>query len=111
MPTDPDAPGSGTGGDIGGLRRRIDEIDASLAGLLQRRAELTAAVQRRKLARDRDAWPPPRDPDRERQIAEAMSELAPSLGVERLARIMDVVIAESIAAGTEGLRGSGGRVT
>lgn len=104
MPTDPAHA-------IVGLRAEIDEIDRRLAELLQRRAELTASVQRHKLAQQpatgEVAWPPPRDPEREREIAETMALGAPALGPRRLARIMDVVISESIDAGAEGRRRSG----
>lgn len=73
------------------LRGLIDEVDAELGDLLARRAALTAAVQDVK----HDTT---RDPLRERAIAEAMARRAPALGVDRLARIVDVVVAESLDA-------------
>jgi GNAT superfamily N-acetyltransferase len=75
-------------------RRLIDDVDATLAELLARRAGLTRVVQRHK-------HEPSRDPDRERQIAEAMAAVAPELGVERLSRIMHLVIGELLDAAQE----------
>lgn len=77
------------------LRGLIDEVDDQLGDLLARRAALTAAVQPHK-GHTR------RDPDRERAIAVAMAQRAPALGVERLHRIVDVVITESLDAAREG---------
>lgn len=77
-----------------GLRRRIDEVDDQLAVLLARRAALTAAVQGLKQVSGHAG----RDPDREGEIISRMSEVAGGLGPQRLSRIMDVVIAESIDA-------------
>lgn len=73
------------------FRRLIDEVDEELGDLLARRCALTGAVQQHK----HDAT---RDPARERVIAEAMAERAPGLGAERLARIVDVIITESLDA-------------
>lgn len=76
------------------LRGQINEVDDELALLLARRAALTAAVQGFK--------PTPgqlgRDPEREREIAERMARHAPGLGVDAVARIMHVVIEESLDA-------------
>lgn len=76
---------------LGFLRGLIDDVDAQLGDLLERRAALTAAVQGVKHDRTRD-------PVRERAIAETMAVRAPSLGSERLARIMHAVITESLDA-------------
>src|SRR6478609_3872702 len=73
------------------LRGLIDEVDDQLGDLLARRTALTAAVQDIK-------HDPARDPDRERAIAEAMAARAPSLGVERLSRIVHTIITESLDA-------------
>ena len=75
------------------FRGLIDEVDAELGDLLARRAALTAAVQREKPATDRD-------PDREREIAEAMAARAPLLGPDRVARIVHAIITESLDAAT-----------
>lgn len=75
-------------------RRLIDEVDEELGDLLARRAALTAAVQEHKER-------PGRDPRRERGIAEAMARRAPALGADRLARIVDAIITESLDAATE----------
>jgi GNAT superfamily N-acetyltransferase/chorismate mutase len=111
------------------LRAEIDEVDAQLADLLHRRAALTRAVQPHRataLAAARTAlaaadgsrpgvMPPDaadaaeaadaavaqRDLDRERAIAAAMAQRAPSLGAERIARIVHVVITESLDAAAE----------
>jgi GNAT superfamily N-acetyltransferase/chorismate mutase len=73
------------------FRDLIDEVDGQLADLLARRAALTRAVQAHKAD-------PSRDPDREREIAAAMALRAPALGEDRLARIVHVVITESLDA-------------
>ncbi len=72
-------------------RELIDEVDEQLGDLLARRAALTRAVQEHK--RDQS-----RDPERERRIAEAMALRAPELGADRLARIVDAIITESLDA-------------
>lgn len=79
------------------LRGRIDEIDVRLAELLAERAALTADIQRHKSVPGRAG----RDRDREREIARRMAAVAPALGENRLGRIMDVVISESLDAAGE----------
>lgn len=76
------------------LRRLIDDVDSHLASLLERRLALTAAVQANKPVGGEAG----RDPDREREIVERMAHLAPSLGRQRLARIVRTIITESLAA-------------
>jgi chorismate mutase/GNAT superfamily N-acetyltransferase len=71
------------------FRGLIDEVDAELGDLLNRRVALTRAVQPHKRA-------PGRDPDRERAIAEAMALRAPALGADRLHRIVHAIITESL---------------
>lgn len=73
------------------LRGLIDDVDGQLGDLLARRVALTGAVQAYKSGSGRDAR-------RERAIAEAMARHAPALGAERLGRIMDAVITESLDA-------------
>ena len=73
------------------LRGLIDDVDGQLGDLLARRVALTGAVQAYKSGSGRDAR-------REREIAEAMARRAPELGPERVGRIMDVVISESLDA-------------
>jgi chorismate mutase/GNAT superfamily N-acetyltransferase len=73
------------------FRRLIDDVDAELGDLLARRIALTRAVQAHKS----DAT---RDPEREAQIAAAMAQRAPELGEERLARIVQAIITESLGA-------------
>lgn len=83
---------------VAGVRRRIDDVDDRLAGLLAERAALTAAVQALKDVPGHAG----RDPEREAAIAERMARRGPAvgdrLGRERLARIMHVVISESLDA-------------
>ncbi len=79
---------------LGFLRGLIDEVDEQLGDLLARRAALTRAVQLYRPGGGRDE-------DRERQIAEAMARRAPALGAERLRRIVDAVITESLDAAGE----------
>ncbi|KRF17386.1 hypothetical protein ASG90_08870 [Nocardioides sp. Soil797] len=76
------------------LRGQIDDVDHELGRLLARRAALTAAVQDRKPVAGHSG----RDAAREAEIAERMAHLAPALGVERVARIVDVIITESLDA-------------
>jgi chorismate mutase len=71
------------------FRGLIDAVDEELGDLLARRAALTRAVQPHKTD-------PSRDPARERAIAEAMALRAPSLGADRLARIVHTIITESL---------------
>jgi chorismate mutase/GNAT superfamily N-acetyltransferase len=73
------------------FRRLIDDVDAELGDLLARRVALTRAVQAHKA----DAT---RDPEREAQIAAALAQRAPELGEERLARIVQAIITESLDA-------------
>jgi GNAT superfamily N-acetyltransferase len=72
-------------------RGLIDEVDADLGDVLARRAALTRAVQPHKQVAERD-------PGRERAIAEAMALRAPALGADRLHRIVDAIITESLDA-------------
>jgi GNAT superfamily N-acetyltransferase len=72
-------------------RSLIDTVDAELGEALNRRAALTAAVQPHKGSSERD-------PEREREIARTMSSRAPTLGEDRLARIVHAVITESLDA-------------
>jgi GNAT superfamily N-acetyltransferase/chorismate mutase len=72
-------------------RSLIDDVDAQVGDLLNRRAALTAAVQEVKGSTERD-------PAREREIARALARRAPSLGEDRLARIVHAVITESLDA-------------
>lgn len=73
------------------FRGLIDAVDAELGDLLNRRAALTAAVQPLKATAERD-------PDREREIAQALARRVPRLGEQRVARIMHAIITESLDA-------------
>jgi chorismate mutase/GNAT superfamily N-acetyltransferase len=73
------------------FRSLIDEVDEQLGDLFARRVALTRAVQAHKEEASRD-------PDREAEIAVTMARHAPELGPERLARIMQAVITESLDA-------------
>lgn len=79
------------------LRGLIDETDLVLGDVLARRTALTRVVQAVKPSGRRD-------PEREAEIARRVAAVVPELGVERVARIVDVVIAESLDAA----RGDGG---
>lgn len=72
-------------------RRLIDDVDGELGDLLARRVALTRAAQAHKDA-------PERDSAREREIAAGMARRAPELGAERLARIVQAIITESLDA-------------
>lgn len=73
------------------LRGLIDETDLVLGDVLARRTALTRAVQAVKPSTERD-------PAREAEIAERVAVVAPELGVERVARIVDAIITESLDA-------------
>lgn len=73
------------------LRRLVDEVDSQLGDLLARRAALTRAIQPFKSTAGRDAT-------RERAVAEHLATRAPALGVDRLERIAQTIIAESLDA-------------
>lgn len=83
---------------VAGVRRRIDDVDDRLAGLLAERAALTAAAQRLKEVPGHAG----RDPDRESEIVDRMARRGPALGDrlgrDRLGRIMHAVISESLDA-------------
>jgi chorismate mutase/GNAT superfamily N-acetyltransferase len=79
---------------LAGIRRRIDDLDARLAALLNERALLTAAAQEAKPV----AGHAGRDTEREAAIVARMATRAPDLGEAALARIMHSVITESIDA-------------
>ncbi|MWA04320.1 chorismate mutase [Actinomadura sp. LD22] len=81
-------------GTVAEARAAIDGLDAALAVLLERRAEVAALVQRLKPVGGFAG----RNPDRERAIVDAMAERAPSLGRDRLARIMNAVIEAGLDA-------------
>ncbi|WP_431870414.1 chorismate mutase [Nocardiopsis eucommiae] len=86
------------------LRGRIDQMDAELAALLERRALVAAQVQRLKPV----GYFAGRDRDRERRLVERMAEHAPRLGADRLAGIMDSVISAGLAAAQEEAARGGG---
>jgi GNAT superfamily N-acetyltransferase/chorismate mutase len=72
-------------------RRLVDEVDDHLGDLLARRVALTRAIQPHKQV-------PGRDLEREHAIAGAMADRAPELGAERLSRIVQAIITESLDA-------------
>ncbi len=77
-------------------RSLIDSVDHELGELLNRRAAITAAVQPHKTS-------PERDLERELEIAAALALRAPTLGEDRLYRIVHQIITESLeAAGFSG---------
>lgn len=80
------------------FRGAIDEVDDDLAVLLARRFALAAAVQDLKAAAEGVGGEQARDSRREAEIVARMSALAPSVDPDRLARVMQVVLAEGLAA-------------
>lgn len=76
------------------LRRQIDEVDHDLGALLARRVALTGAVQVRKDV----GGPAGRDAAREREIVQRVAAQVPDLGSTQVARIVDVIITESLTA-------------
>jgi chorismate mutase len=79
------------------VRAEIDEVDAELAMLLERRATLARLVQRLKPVGGFAG----RDPERERRVVEGMALRAPRLGPDRLARIMNAVIEAGLEVAEE----------
>lgn len=77
---------------IASLRGQIDATDRELAEVLARRFALTAAVQGFKPRGGHVG----RDAAREREIAEQMARHVPGLEVDRVARVLDVVISEGL---------------
>jgi chorismate mutase len=89
---DEDAPATVTD-----ARAAIDRVDAALATLFERRAELAGVVQRLKPVGGFAG----RDMNRERQIVETMAARAPRLGADRIALIMTAVIEAGLHASEE----------
>lgn len=73
------------------LRGLIDDADLVLGDVLARRTALTRAVQAVKPSNERD-------PRREADIVRRVAAVVPELGEERVARIVDVIIAQSLDA-------------
>jgi GNAT superfamily N-acetyltransferase len=73
------------------LRGLIDEADLLLGDVLARRTALTRAVQADKPSGRRD-------PGREAEIVRRVAAVAPELGEQRVARIVDVIITQSLDA-------------
>jgi chorismate mutase len=81
------------------LRSQVDEVDARLAAVVNRRVALTREIQRHKPVPGHAG----RDDAREAEIAEQMSRIVPSLRVEEWRRIVHAVISVSLdAADREG---------
>ena len=80
------------------LRRQVDEVDAGLGDLLARRAALTRAIQDAKRATGASTE---RDPGREQDVVRRLAARAPALGEERLTRLVEVLVAESLSAAEE----------
>lgn len=78
-------------------RSLIDDTDLVLGDVLARRAALTRVVQdhKRAIAAVAD---PARDTAREQEIVARIAAIVPELGPERVARIMHVIISESLDA-------------
>lgn len=73
------------------FRSMIDDVDLLLGDVLARRTALTRAVQAVKPSAERDAA-------REAEIVRRVAAVAPELGDERVARIVDVIITQSLDA-------------
>lgn len=80
------------------LRGLIDEADLVLGDVLARRTALTRAVQAVKPTSQRD-------PVREAEVARRVAAVVPELGEHRVARIVDVIIAQSLDAADSGAAG------
>ena len=73
------------------FRSLIDDVDLVLGDVLARRAALTRAIQAVKPSTRRDAT-------REAEVARRVAAIAPELGQERVARIVEVIVTESLDA-------------
>ncbi|WP_242659648.1 chorismate mutase [Thermostaphylospora chromogena] len=90
---------------VADARAQIDRVDAALAVLLERRAELAGVVQRLKPVGGFAG----RDMERERRLVAAMARRAPRLGEARLARIMNAVIEAGLELAEQDRRRGTGR--
>jgi len=79
------------------FRSLIDDADLLLGDVLARRAALTRVVQDHKRAISARA-DPARDTSREQEIVARIAAIVPELGPERVARIVHVIISESLDA-------------
>ena len=73
------------------FRSMIDDVDLVLGDVLARRSALTRAVQAVKPSSERDAL-------REAEVVRRVAAIAPELGEERVARIVDAVITAALDA-------------
>jgi chorismate mutase len=80
-------------GSVEECRAAIDNVDAGLARLLERRATLVARVERIKL----DSGAPIRDRRREAEVTERVARLAPQLGRTGVTAVMTAVIDACVA--------------
>jgi chorismate mutase len=78
-------------------RSLIDDVDLLLGDVLARRAALTRVVQDHKRAVSAAA-DPARDLAREQDVVERIAAIVPELGPERVARIVHLIIGESLDA-------------
>lgn len=79
------------------FRSLIDDVDLVLGDVLARRVALTRAVRDLKRAESAVA-DPARDAEREQEIVDRVAQIVPELGSERVARIVHMVISESLDA-------------
>ena len=82
---------------VSGCRAVIDTIDDAVFQMLEYRAAMVEAVQRRKVA----ASIPVRDVGREQAIVERLSQRAPRLGERRVDRLVHAIIDECLDAVVE----------
>jgi GNAT superfamily N-acetyltransferase/chorismate mutase len=79
---------------MGYLRAQVDEVDAELAAVINRRLALTREIQKHKAVPGH----PGRDEPRETEIAERMAQRAPGLTVEEWRRVVHELITVSLDA-------------
>jgi len=79
---------------VAACRAMIDTVDDAVFQMLEYRAAMVEAVQQRKLA----ARLPERDPGREHEIVERLSQRAPRLGEHRVDRLVRAIIDECLDA-------------
>jgi chorismate mutase/prephenate dehydratase len=96
---------SGQQPDIGGLRRRLDEVDSGIVGLIAQRGRIVADIAQVK----ENGSSVIQDPDRERRVLAGVEAVAAELGVSAslVRRIFRELIGDSVAQQARYLNGEG----
>jgi chorismate mutase / prephenate dehydratase len=97
---------SGQQPDISGLRRRLDEVDSGIVGLIAQRGRIVADIAQAKEGGSSAI----QDPDRERRVLAGVEAVATELGVSAslVRTIFRELIGDSVAQQARHLNGEGG---